>query len=98
MADSQGKSSRSSAVSQGTADADLGRDRGAAIGTSVFFLAFYLYVWLYLDLQVIYYSAGMLTRFPVFFRGWSFFREFTSYPGGQGGYVAAFLAQLFYYS
>jgi len=85
-------------VVQETADADLGRDRGAVIGTSVFFLAFYLYVWLYLDLRVIYYSAGMLTRFPVFFRGWSFFHEFTSYPGGPGGYIAAFLAQLFYYS
>jgi len=98
MADSHGKSSRGGAVAQETADANLDRDRGAVIGTSIFFLAFYLYVWLYLDLQVIYDSAGMLTRFPVFFRGWSFFREFTSYPGGQGGYVAAFLAQLFYYS
>ncbi len=98
MAGSQGKSSRGGAVAQATADANLGRDSRTVIGTGIFFLAFYLYVWLYLDLQVIYYSAGMLTRFPVFFRGWSFFREFTPYPGGLGGYAAAFLAQLFYYS
>ncbi|MBN2272611.1 MAG: hypothetical protein JXN61_18505 [Sedimentisphaerales bacterium] len=98
MAGSHGKSSKGGAVAQETAGANLNRDRGAAIGTSIFFLAFYLCTWLYLDLQVIYYSAGMLTRFPVFFRGWPFFREFTSYPGGLGGYVAAFLAQLFHYS
>ena len=75
-----------------------GRDWGGAIRTSIFFVLFYLYLWLYLDLRLIYYSAGMVTHFPVFFRGWGFFLEFTSYPGGPCEYVAAFLAQLFYYS
>jgi len=98
MTGSQGKSSKEGAGAEKTADVDVGRNSGAAVGIGIFFLAFYLYVWLYLDLQVIYYSAGMLTRFPVFFRGWSFFREFTSYPGGLSEYAAAFLAQLFHYS
>ena len=76
----------------------LGRDPGVAIRTVLFFVLFYLYLWLCLDLRLIYYSAGMITRFPVFFRGWAFFERFTSYPGGPGEYVAAFLAQFFYYS
>lgn len=63
-----------------------------------FFPLFYSYLWLYLDLQVIYYSAGMLTRIPVFFLDRQFFQEHTTYPGGLGEYAAAFSAQLFYYS
>jgi hypothetical protein len=81
-----------------------GREFGRAIqslarrGGLAFFVLFYLYLWLYVDLRLIYYSAGMITEFPVFFRGWVFFRQFTSYPGGPAEYVAAFLAQFFYYS
>ncbi len=83
---------------QETADADLGRDRDAVIGASIFFLAFYLYLWLYVDLRLIYHGGGIIANFPVFFRGWAFFESFTSYPGGLVEYAGAFLAQLFYYS
>ena len=74
-----------------------GRELGRAIQSLAFFVLFYLYLWLYVDLRLIYYSAGMITEFPVFFRGWEFFRGFTLYPGGPGEYLAAFLAQFFYY-
>jgi len=75
-----------------------GRELGRAIQSLAFFVLFYLYLWLYVDLRLIYYSAGMITEFPVFFRGWEFFRGFTLHPGGPAEYVAAFLAQFFYYS
>ncbi|MBC8470424.1 MAG: hypothetical protein H8D56_13215, partial [Planctomycetes bacterium] len=34
----------------------------------------------------------------VFYKGWSFFVPFLSYPGGPLEYLSAFLSQLFYYS
>lgn len=45
-----------------------------------------------------YHGAGVITNFPIFYKGWAFFRTFLSYPGGPLEYLAAFLSQLFYYS
>ena len=64
----------------------------------IFFTFFYLYLWLYVDLKLIYHGAGVITNFPVFFKGRSFFLPFLSYPGGPVEYLSAFLSQLFYYS
>ena len=80
------------------AEMGFGRDPGGAIQTSIFFILFYLYLWFCLDLHLIYYSAGMIAPFPVFFRGEAFFQQFIYYPGGPVEYFAAFLAQFFYYS
>jgi len=80
------------------AGADGDRDLGGAIRASAFFVLFYLYLWLYVDLRLIYHGGGVITNFPIFFRGWTFFEQFTSYPGGLVEYAGAFLAQLFYYS
>jgi len=64
----------------------------------LFFIFFYLYLWLYVDLRLIYHGAGVITNFPVFYKGWPFFLSFLSYPGGPIEYLSAFLSQLFYYS
>ena len=64
----------------------------------VFFTFFYLYFWLYIDMRLIYHGAGVITDFPVFYKGWTFFQTFLSYPGGPVEYLSAFLSQLFYYS
>ncbi len=90
--------SSSGDIQTGDAKSGAGRELGRAIQSLAFFVLFYLYLWLYVDLRLIYYSAGMITEFPAFFRGWEFFRGFTLYPGGPGEYLAAFLAQFFYYS
>jgi hypothetical protein len=64
----------------------------------LFFILFYLYLWLYVDLRLIYHGAGIVTNFPVFYKGWAFCLPFLSYPGGLVEYLSAFLSQLFYYS
>ncbi|MFC1635913.1 DUF6057 family protein [Planctomycetota bacterium] len=64
----------------------------------LFFMFFYLWLWLYVDLRLIYHGAGIITNFPVFYKGWSFFLPFPSYPGGPVEYLSAFLSQLFYSS
>jgi len=64
----------------------------------LFFAFFYLCLWLYVDLRLIYHGAGIITNFPVFYRGWPFFLSFLSHPGGPVEYLSAFLSQLFYYS
>jgi hypothetical protein len=69
---------------------------GQAAQSFVFFALFYLYLWLYVDLRLIAHGAGLITNFPAFFTGWTYFREFTAYPGGIVHYAAAFLSQLFY--
>ncbi|TKJ33095.1 MAG: hypothetical protein CEE38_21700 [Planctomycetes bacterium B3_Pla] len=66
--------------------------------SALFFILFYLYLWLYVDLKLIYHGAGVITNFPVFYRTWSFFLQFPSYPGGPVEYLSAFLSQFFYYS
>jgi hypothetical protein len=50
------------------------------------------------DLRLIYHGAGIITNFPVFYKGWSFFLPFLSYPGGPLEYLSAFLSQFYYYS
>jgi len=62
----------------------------------LFFLLYYLYLWLVVDLRLIYHGGGAIANFPVFYRGWEFFRDFLSYPGGLVEYISAFLAQFFY--
>ncbi len=64
----------------------------------LFFIPFYLYLWLYVDLRLMYHGAGIITNFPVFYKGWTFFLPFLSYPGGPVEYLSALLSQLFYYS
>jgi hypothetical protein len=61
-------------------------------------MLFYIYLRLYIDLKLIYHGAGIITNFPVFYKGWSFLLPFLSYPGGPVEYLSAFLSQLFYYS
>ena len=58
------------------------RDISGASQSLIFFVLFYLYLWLGVDLRLIYYGAGIITNFPVFYKGWAFFRTFLSYPGG----------------
>ncbi|MHC4337109.1 MAG: DUF6057 family protein [Planctomycetota bacterium] len=72
------------------------RKLGGPAQSFVFFVLFYLYLWLVVDLRLIYHGGGMITNFPVFYRGWTFFRPFLSYPGGPVEYVCAFLSQLLY--
>lgn len=74
----------------------LGRDIGRFIRTLIFFLGFYLYLLFAVDLRLIYHGAGEIADFPSFFKGWDFFSEFVSRPGGLVEYTAAFLSQLFY--
>jgi len=64
----------------------------------IFFISLYLYIWLKVNTQLIYHGGETITNFPSFFRGWAFFQQFTSYPGGLTEYLSAFLSQFFYYS
>ena len=66
------------------------------IRSLIFFIGFFLYLLLIVDLRLIYHGAGEITSFPSFFKGWPFFSEFVSRPGGPVEYVSAFLSQLFY--
>ncbi len=68
------------------------------IQSLAFFSLFYLYLWLYVEPCLIYGGGGVITNFPVFFKGWTFFSRFLSYPGGPLEYICAFLSQLLYYS
>ncbi|MHC4370738.1 MAG: DUF6057 family protein [Planctomycetota bacterium] len=62
----------------------------------IFFVLFYLYFWLFVDPRFLYSGGGIVSNFPVFFRGWEFLRDFLSRPGGPLEYLAALLSQLFY--
>lgn len=61
----------------------------------LFFLLYYLYLWRVVDLRLIYQGGGIISSFPVFFRGWSFFQGYLCYAGGPVDYVSAFLSQFF---
>lgn len=74
------------------------QDLGTQMRTLVFFILFYLYLWLEVDLRLIYHGGGTITNFPVFFRGWAFFKLFISWPGGLVEHLSAFLSQLFHFS
>jgi len=57
---------------------------------------FYLYLWQVVDLRLIAHGAGIITNFPVFYTGWSYFEQFLRYPGGIVEYGGSFFSQLFY--
>lgn len=76
----------------------VNKRHGRSIRDLLFFVLFYLYFWLEVELHFMFYAAGKLFDFPVFFQGWDFFRDFLVYPGGLTEYTASFLAQLYYYS
>ena len=63
-----------------------------------FFLIIFLYLWLIIDMKLIYFGGAMITRYPEFFTGLTFFKEFLAHPGGLNEYAAAFLAQLLHFS
>jgi len=69
---------------------------GGASRSLIFFVLFYLYLWLCVDLRLIYGCTEVITNFPVFYKGWVFFRDFLSHPGGLVEYTGAFLSQFFY--
>lgn len=102
MPHSRPKFSRRIAVSQScepdAAKGHSGRDLERLSQDFLFFALFYLCLWLYVNLRLIYHGAGVITDFPVFYKGWPFFLPFLSYPGGPIEYLSAFLSQLFYYS
>jgi hypothetical protein len=102
MSSSRPKSLGHTAVSQSyareTAELYSNRHTGKLLQNFIFFIAFYFYLWLYVDLKLIYHGAGIITNFPVFNKGWTFFLPFLSYPGGPAEYLSAFLSQFFYYS
>ena len=68
-----------------------------AMRTVLFFALLYLYLWLVVQSCLIY-SCGTITDFPIFYKGWPFFHDCMSRPGGLLNYAGAFLSQLFYYS
>jgi hypothetical protein len=75
----------------------LVQNAGKTIRGILFFIIFFLYLWVEVDLRLIYHTAGRLTDFPVFFRGWDFFKEFLSHPGGLVEYLSGFLAQFLFF-
>lgn len=68
----------------------------ASFGSIALFVLLFLYLWLFVDLRFLYSGGGIATNFPVYFKGWAFFRDFLARPGGPLEYVAAVLCQLFY--
>lgn len=64
----------------------------------VFFVLFYAYFVREIDVRLLYHCCGLIDNFPSFYGGWDFFRGFLSHPGGIVEYLAALLAQSFYYS
>ena len=102
MPHSRRKSSKRIAVSQSgqpeTAKRPSSRSWERWSQDFIFFVFFFLFLWLYVDLRLIYHGAGVITNFPVFYRGWAFFLSFLSRPGGPVEYLSAFLSQLFYFS
>ena len=98
MQGSLGKSSNRTPIWALVAKCACRRDPLGTIRTFIFFALFYLYIWLVVEPRFLYAGGGVITNFPVFFKGWEFFRHFLSYPGGLVEYLSAFLSQFFYYS
>lgn len=73
-----------------------GNPAGTAALTLLFFVLYYLYLWLVVDIRLIYHGGGMILDFPVFYKGWEFFRQTVSRPGGLVEYASDFLPQFFY--
>ena len=74
----------------------MSQDIGRTSRSYIFFVLFFLYLWFVVDLRLIYNCAGVITNFPVFYKGWAFFYQHLSHPGGLVEYTGAFLSQLFY--
>ena len=95
---SSGRMSVSQSRSQDIIKQHSSLGMGRRLQSFLFFILFYLYLQLYVDLRLMYHGAGIITNFPVFYKGRAFFLPFLSYPGGPVEYLSAFLSQLFYYS
>ena len=54
----------------------------------LFFILYYAYLWKVVDLRLIYQGGGIISNFPVFFSGWSFFQGYLCYAGGPVDYVS----------
>lgn len=65
---------------------------------AAFYLLFYLYLAFEVDLRLLYSGGGLIDNFPTFYMDWTFLKGQLTCPAGAIQYVAAFLAQLFYYS
>lgn len=92
------KLSRKTQCSHTAAESANSQELGERIRSLIFFALFYLYLWLHVDMRLLYEGGGVITNFPVFFRGWAFCRKLLSQPGGPVEYLSAFLSQFFYYS
>ena len=64
----------------------------------LFFVLFFLYLWLRIEPHLIFHGGWYTLNFPVFYKDWSFFKDYLSYPGGFVEYGSAFLSQFLYYS
>lgn len=64
----------------------------------IFFVLIYLYFWLLVEPKLFYLGAGEIRYFPIFNKGWYFFKTQLVNPGGLADYISAFLAQFFYFS
>jgi len=70
--------------------------QGTLLRDTVFFMLFGLYLWWVVDLRLIAHcTVPRASVLPVFYRGWTFFRDVASHPGGLAEYAGAFLFQLF---
>jgi len=67
-----------------------------AVLTLLFFAFFYLYLLFVVDLRLVYHGGGSVLNFPVFYKGWEFFRQTVFWPGGITAYLSAFFAQFFH--
>ena len=73
-------------------------DRWGPVGAVLFAVLYGFYLWRVVEPRLLYHGAGELSNFPVFYKGWTFFRPFLLYPGGLVEYAAAFLSQCLYHS
>jgi hypothetical protein len=69
-----------------------------ALQTPIFFALFFVCLWKWVEVGLIYYGAGVVRDFPVFFWGTEFARETLRYPGGAVEYLSALAAQSLFYS
>lgn len=76
----------------------LTKDLGPKLQASVFFILYYFYLWIFVQPHLLYHGGGVLTNFPSFYKGWSFFNETVLHPGGAVEYISAFLSQFMYLS
>ncbi|MCX6875629.1 MAG: DUF6057 family protein [Verrucomicrobia bacterium] len=67
---------------------------GVRLRNTLFFLLFFLYLWLRVDPRLLAHCAAPRSgNLPVFYRGWTFFRECVGHPGGPAEYVGALVFQ-----